>query len=200
MSSNLAQDNPGPTSWSDYQRWDDDQRWEIIAGVAYAMTPAPSTSHQSVVVRLGSRLERALAGGPCRPFIAPTDVRLSETDVVQPDLLAICDPQRITPGHIKGAPDLVIEVLSPHTATRDLRQKKALYERHGVAEYVVADPLELYAIRFTLGAEGYDRGTVVGSDETLRLAVGGGIEIALREVFEVAGPGEKAMDPGGKES
>lgn len=188
MSSNLAQANPGPTSWAEYQRWDDDQRWEIIAGVAYAMTPSPSVQHQSVTGRMYSRLERSLSGGQCRPFIAPTDVRLSETDVVQPDLLVVCDPRRITPSHIEGAPDLVLEVLSPRTAARDLRQKKALYERAGVAEYVVVDPLELYAIRFALGTEGYDRGTVVDSDEALHLRVGGGAEIPLWEVFEVAGP------------
>jgi Uma2 family endonuclease len=81
-----------------------------------------------------------------------------------------------------------VEVLSPNTAARDLRQKKALYERSGVREYVVVDPLEHYAIRFLPEADGsFDKGTVFGADEKLAFATLG-IEIALWEVFEVAGP------------
>lgn len=188
MSSTLAGNIGGPTNWAEYRRRHDGQRWEIIAGVPYPMAPSRSTDHQSVVIRLGSRLERALAGSPCRLFVAPTDVRLSDTDVVQPDLFVVCDPQRITPTHTEGTPDLVIEVLSPHTAARDLREKKALYENAGIAEYVAVAPLTLYAMRFALGTEGYGPGAVVGSDETLQLQVGGGVEIPLWEVFEMARP------------
>jgi Uma2 family endonuclease len=179
-------------TWSDYRTWSDDERWEIIDGVAYAMTPAPSTKHQSVAGRMFSRLERALSGKPYRLFIAPTDVRLSETDVVQPDILVVCDPAKITATHIEGAPDLAVEVLSPTTSAKDLRQKKALYERAGVREYVVVDPLEHYAIRFLPEADGsFDKGTVFGSDEVLLFAVLEGVEIPLWEVFEVQGPGEQ---------
>lgn len=176
-------------TWSDYQSWPDGERWEILGGVAHAMSPAPSTSHQSVVLRLASRIEQYLAGKPCRPFIAPTDVRLSEFDVVQPDILVVCDPAKIAAGHIEGAPDLIVEILSPATATRDLREKKALYETGGVGEYIVVDPLEHYAIRFLLGADGsYDKGTVVAADERLVCATLDGIEIPLWAVFDVAGP------------
>lgn len=176
-------------TWTDYQSWRDEERWEIVAGVAYAMSPAPSTGHQAVLLRLASRIEQYLVGKPCRPFIAPTDVRLSEFDVVQPDILVVCDPTKIAPGQIEGSPDLVVEVLSPATATRDLREKKALYESSGVREYIVVDPLEHYAIRFLCGAEGgYDKGTVFAADEMLVCATLEGIEIPLREVFDLAGP------------
>ncbi|WP_295388839.1 Uma2 family endonuclease [uncultured Thiodictyon sp.] len=177
-------------SWSDYQSWPDDTRWELIEGVAYAMAPAPSIKHQDVVGRLFSRLEQQLRGQPCRPFVAPTDVKLSESDVVQPDILAVCDPAKITPSHIEGAPDLIVEVLSPGTSVRDLRDKKALYERAGVREYLVVDPLEQYAIRFLLGTDGYDKGAVFAANETLTLSSGTlpPIEIPLWEVFEVPGP------------
>jgi Uma2 family endonuclease len=71
-----------------------------------------------------SRLERGLEGKSCKPFIAPTDVKLSDLDVVQPDILVVCDAARVTPTHIEDAPDVVIEVLSPATSAKDLRQKK----------------------------------------------------------------------------
>lgn len=175
-------------TWNDYRSWPDDERWELIDGVAYAMSAAPSIRHQDVVLRLSIRIELPLRGRPCRPFIAPTDVKLSESDVVQPDILVVCDPGKITESHIEGAPDLIVEVLSPGTSAKDLRDKKALYERAGVREYLVVDPLEQYAIRFLHGADGYDKGTVFAADETLTLATLGAVEIPLWEVFEVPGP------------
>lgn len=180
-------------TWSDYQTWPDDERWEIVGGTAFAMSPAPSTRHQSVTGNLFGRLHAHLAGKPCRPFIAPTDVKLSDADIVQPDILVVCDSSKITPSHIEGPPDLIVEVLSPATATRDLREKKALYEKSGVREYVVVDPMEHYAIRFLLGADGaYDKGAVVAADEKLVCATLDGIEIPLWEVFGVAGPQPEA--------
>jgi Uma2 family endonuclease len=176
-------------TWNDCPTWPDDERWEIIGGTAFAMSPVPSTQHQSVALGLAGRLERLLAGQPCRPFIAPTDVKLSDANIVQPDILVVCDASKITPSHIEGAPDLVVEVLSPATATRDLREKKALYEKSGMREYIVVDPMAHYAIRLLLGAEAsYDKGTVVAADERLVLTTLGDLEIPLWEAFGVAGP------------
>jgi Uma2 family endonuclease len=172
-------------TWSDYRSWSDEQRWEIIGGVVYAMSPAPSPRHQTVAGNLFGKLLQHLSGKPCRAFIAPTDVRLSDTDVVQPDILVVCDTAKITPTHIEGPPDVVVEVLSPATATKDLRQKRALYERTGVREYLVVDPLEHYALRFLLGPDGFDKGTVFGPDERLAFAILEGLEVALWEVFEL---------------
>jgi Uma2 family endonuclease len=187
-------------TWIDYRSWPDDERWELIDGVAYAMSAAPSIRHQDVVSRLFIRIELPLRGKPCRPFFAPTDVKLSESDVVQPDILVVCDPAKITPGHIEGAPDLIVEVLSPGTSVKDLRDKKALYERAGVGEYLVVDPLEQYAIRFLLGADGYDKGAVFAADEPLSLATLGAVEILLWEVFEVPGPASAAPAEGQPEA
>lgn len=179
-------------TWQDYRAWPADERWELIDGVAYAMSPAPSTRHQTIALNLVSHFKRHLAGKPCKPFIAPTDVKLSDQDVVQPDILVVCDPSRITPTHIEGAPALVVEVLSPHTSARDLREKKALYERTGVAEYLVVDPLENYAIRFLLTDDGYDKGTVFGPDQMLELATLDQLGIPLWEVFELPAPSGQA--------
>ena len=177
-------------TWDDYRTWADDERWELIDGAAYAMSPAPTTRHQGVVGRLFSRIESQLRGCPCRPFVAPVDVKLSDADVVQPDVLVLCDPTKITESHIDGAPDLVAEVLSPSTSARDLRQKKALYERSGVREYLVIDPLERYAIRFQLTADGFDKGRVIAADEVITLATLPDVEIPLWEVLDLPGPAE----------
>jgi Uma2 family endonuclease len=137
-----------------------------------------------------SRIEQQLRGGSCRPYIAPTAVRLSEHDVVEPDILVMCDPGKVRPSHIEGPPDLIVEVLSPETSARDLRPKKALYERSGVREYLVVDPLEHYAIRFLLAADGYDKGTVFACGEVLTFATLADVEVPLWEVFGLSGPAE----------
>jgi Uma2 family endonuclease len=116
-------------------------------------------------------------------------VKLSDSDVVQPDILVVCDPGKILPSHIEGAPDLIVEVLSPGTSAKDLRDKKALYEGAGVREYLVVDPLEHYAIRFLLGTDGYDKGTVFATDELVQFATLQSVEIPLWEVFKLPAPG-----------
>lgn len=171
-------------TWSDYQTWPDSERWEIIDGAAYNMSPAPSTQHQKIAGRFYSQLELKLAGKRCTPFIAPTDVKLSESNVVQPDILVVCDPAKITPGHIEGAPDLVVEVLSPATALKDLREKKALYQASGVREYLVIDPQENTVQRFVLEAgQRYGEAQTFGPADRLRLAALDNLEIALQDIF-----------------
>lgn len=170
----------------DYLTWPYSERWEIIDGVAYNMTPAPSVKHQIVSGNSFSQLNQKLVNKTCKPFIAPTDVILSEYDIVQPDVFVVCDKNKITEANIKGAPDLVVEILSPATALNDLREKKNLYEKFGVKEYIVIDPLEEYVERFWLGVDGvYNRGEVFGPQEVLPLKALEGIEVNLWEVFEV---------------
>jgi Uma2 family endonuclease len=100
----------------------------------------------------------------------------------------VCDASKIAPTHIEGAPEVVIEMLFPSTSAKDLRQKRALYERVGVAEYLVVDPLENYAMRFLNGVDGFDKGTVFAVDEVLVFATLDGLEVPLWEIFEVEGP------------
>lgn len=165
--------------------WDDGERWELIDGVAYDMSPAPATKHQDVAGNIFSFLKVKLASGACRPFIAPTDVVLSEHDVVQPDIFVVCDPKKITTANIQGAPDLVFEVLSPSTSLKDRREKKALYERSGVREYVVVHPEENVVEAFRLNENHtYGAGEIVGGREELNLALLS-ITLPLVEVFEL---------------
>lgn len=135
-------------TYSDYLHWPEDVRYELIDGVAYLMAPAPVLAHQEVAGEIYFQLRQALEGQPCRPFIAPVDVRLpraGESDewvdtVVQPDVLVVCDPGKLDRRGVRGAPDLVVEVLSPGTAGHDHVHKRRVYERAGVAEYWLVHP------------------------------------------------------------
>ncbi|MBL1274683.1 MAG: Uma2 family endonuclease [Ectothiorhodospiraceae bacterium] len=175
-------------TYSDYLTWPEDERWEIVGGEAYNMSPAPSIKHQNIVGSIFSLLKQKLKGNLCRPFVAPTDVILSEFDVVQPDILVVCDEKKITEANIQGAPDLVVEVLSPATALKDKREKKALYERSAVKEYIIIDPIELYVERFVLKSKRYGESEIFGPQEILSLNRLKGIDIALWEVFEMEAP------------
>jgi len=172
-------------TYTDYLTWPDDERWEIIDGKPYNMTPAPSTRHQKIVWRFSHILGNKLPDSPCKIFIAPTDVVLSEHNIVQPDVFVVCDDNKIMEANIQGSPDLIVEVLSPATVIKDKRGKKALYEKYGVKEYIIMDPIELYVERFCLKEGRYAESEVFGPKEILPLCFLEGIKISLREVFEV---------------
>ncbi|MBK1717900.1 Uma2 family endonuclease [Thiocystis violacea] len=139
---------PLPATYGDYQAWPDDQRYELIEGLVQAMAPAPSVSHQQWVLSIATQARNALRGQPCQPFVAPVDVlfpRGDEADsevrtVLQPDVFIVCDPSRIERNAIRGAPDWVVEVLSPGTASRDHIAKRRIYESAGVREYWLVHP------------------------------------------------------------
>lgn len=137
-------------TYGDYASWPEEMRYELIDGIAYAMGPAPTRLHQEVTGELFRQIADALEGSPCRPYIAPFDVRLpraSEADadvdtVVQPDISVICEKSRLDERGCRGAPDWIIEVLSSGTASHDQIVKRALYERAGVREYWLVHPLD----------------------------------------------------------
>jgi len=172
-------------TYQDYLTWPDDERWELIEGIPYNMTPAPTLRHQRIIGRFHTMIDIALEGKSCVPFTAPADVVFSESDVVQPDLFVVCDRSKTTGANLQGAPDLVIEALSPSTTKKDQREKKQLYERYGVREYIIVDPEGQFVNRFFLGEDGqYDRGEILDANETLVLKSLPDVEIALSNVFE----------------
>lgn len=138
----------------DYRSWPDDQRWELIDGVPHAMAPGAGVSHQSLAGEIFFLLRSYLHGKSCRVFTAPFDVYLSDEEdgntVVQPDVLVVCDPKKITKRGVAGAPDIVIEVLSPSTAGRDFAEKLPLYQREGVPEYWIVSPEEKNIYQYVL--------------------------------------------------
>lgn len=145
-------------TYRDYLAWDDDKRWELIDGEPFAMSPAPSRDHQAVVGGLFVQLANFLEGKRCRPFVAPLDVRLPENDeadqdietVVQPDVLVVCDPEKLDHAGVRGAPDLIVEVASDRSRKSDREVKRALYERHGVQEYWQIDPRDRFLLALFL--------------------------------------------------
>lgn len=151
-------------TYADYRNWPADERWELIDGEAYAMAPAPTVSHQTVVGQLFRQIDAALDGAPCRALLAPVDVLLQAgeaaddaTTVVQPDLLVVCDPSKIEEKYVRGAPDWIIEVLSPATARYDHITKRALYERAGVREYWLVHPVDRVLTRYVRSDAGFGR-------------------------------------------
>jgi Uma2 family endonuclease len=142
-----AEDVPGPGqgrwTYTDYAALPDDgRRYEIIDGVLY-MAPAPGEAHQTTVGRLFRHLAALVEdAGLGRVYVAPFDVELAPDVVLQPDVIVILreHSERITPSRIVGAPDLVVEVVSPGSAGYDRREKQDAYARAGVPEYWIADP------------------------------------------------------------
>lgn len=183
----LAQKMERKYTIQDYLAWPAAERWELISGTAYNMTPAPSLKHQNIAGTIYRILGNKLIGKSCKPFIAPTDVILSEQDIVQPDVIVVCDKNKITEVNIQGAPDLVVEVLSPSTAIKDKREKKALYEKHGVREYLLIDPAENYVERFVLCDGVFGLPEIFGPGEVLALKSLEGLEVLLSEVFDMEG-------------
>jgi len=180
----LAEDIGKRFTYAEYCTWDDGQRWELIDGVPYNITPAPTTRHQRISGSIFSLLSEYLRGKACTPFYAPTDVIFDDHNVVQPDLLVVCDRGKITEANIQGAPDLIVEILSPATGRKDRREKKALYERFGVREYIVLDPLNETVERLTHADGRYGQPDVFGWDETMKLFVFPDLELELWTIFE----------------
>ena len=170
-------------TYKDYLSWPDDERWEIIEGRAYSMSPAPKPRHQRVLSKLDFFLHQQLKD--CLHFIAPTDVVFDEKNVVQPDLFIICDEKKITEDYVQGPPDLVIEIISPSTEVKDKREKRLLYERFGVKEYLIVypEPDRAYVEVFTLNQGTYGAPQIFNWDEVLKLQ-SFDLEIPLWEVFE----------------
>jgi len=179
-------------TWRDYRTWPDDERWEIIGGEAFAMTPAPSLRHQKIVIRLSRFLEEHFETRSCEVFAAPTDVKLSEEDTVQPDLLVVCDKDKMKRTHIEGAPALVVEILSPSTAFHDRSRKLALYAAAGVAEVWLVTPYPHAAEVFALDGENYRLVCVYGREDSLQSRRFPDLTIDLERLFDFPiDPGER---------
>ena len=150
-------------TYGDYLEWSDDERWELINGHAYAMTPAPSRTHQRVVGELHRQIANFLHGHSCEVYVAPFDIRLPREDesdrdvdtVVQPDISVICDEKKLDERGCRGGPDWIIEILSPSTAVKDQIHKRQLYAEHGVKEYWLVHPVDRLVTIYRLERDGY---------------------------------------------
>lgn len=190
---NLAEKLEERYTYGQYYQWDDGERWELIDGVPYSMTPAPVRRHQGISINVLVRIAEFLKGKPCKVYHAPFDVRLPEftgqedndvPTVVQPDLVVVCDEEKLDDRGCRGAPDLVVEILSPSTSRKDIGVKFSLYERHGVREYWIIHPAEESLMVFTIGEDGkYGRPQGYGRGDFASSTVLVGLELNLEEVF-----------------
>lgn len=150
-------------TYGDYAQWPEGERWELINGTAYAMSPAPRLRHQDLLSGLHSIVSAYFKGKNCNAFFSPVDVfwpqrldqPMKEVDTVtQPDLLVVCDKNKFREEGIWGAPDWIVEILSPSTASKDLTEKRDLHEAHGVREYWVVNYSTLEVLVYTLTEDG----------------------------------------------
>lgn len=146
-------------TYADYLKWQVKERLELIKGYIYKMSPAPSRRHQAIVWNLNGIIWSFLKHQPCQAYAAPFDVRLPIKDkksnqeittVLQPDICIICDISKLDERGCVGAPDLVIEVLSPGNSDKEMKQKYNAYEESGVKEYWMVYPDYEHVLIFTL--------------------------------------------------
>ena len=175
-------------TYEDYCTWPDDERWELIDGVPFKME-APSEYHQQISGNLFFALRGYLTGKTCKAYHAPFDVRLHidgiKDTVVQPDILVICDLDILDYKGAKGSPDLVIEILSPSNAKKDQVLKLAKYEKHGVKEVWIIDPIKLTVSVYILNKSGrYNNPAIYQNrDDYLEATVLLDFKISLANIF-----------------
>jgi Uma2 family endonuclease len=154
----------GTYSYADYLLWQFEERVELLKGKILAMSPAPNMRHQRIARNICTELLAYFKKNRCQVFFAPFDVRLynrkiSEKKnkevytVVQPDICIICNPEMLDENGCNGAPDLIVEILSPGNAKTDLKDKYALYAEAGVREYWIVYPAEESIAQFVLNDE-----------------------------------------------
>jgi Uma2 family endonuclease len=180
-------------TYADYLAWPEDVRYELIDGRAHLMAPAPTLEHQDIAGEIYFQLRHALEGKPCRAFIAPVDVRLPKGEdldeedeeidtVVQPDVLVVCDAGKLDRRGVRGAPDFVVEVLSPASASHDYLQKRHAYERAGVREYWLVHPTDRMLTAFCLVDGRYGEPVMQELTGTTPVSVLAGVVIAWDEL------------------
>ena len=169
--------------WDDYLRLPDDERWELIDGELYSMSPSPIDRHQLALGELFGVMRSYLKGKKCRAILAPMDLKLSDENVVQPDLMVVCDPRQFK-GHIEGPPALVVEILSPSSESKDRHRKMLLYARFGVPEYWIVSPFPPYVEILRLHDGAYILHRAFDKGENLTSETFPGLEINLDEVFD----------------
>ncbi len=188
----LAKKLDAKFNYADYLNWAEDERWEIIEGEVYDMSPAPSREHQGVSFRLSGILYEFLKDRTCEAFAAPFDVRLAEGsedadegihNVVQPDLVVICDQSKLDKRGCFGAPDIAVEILSPATSYKDQTEKLRLYEKYGVKEYWIFNPDAKYAMIYRLEGAKYGKPEYLNEDDTLESKALKGLKIDLSKVW-----------------
>ncbi|WP_367388141.1 Uma2 family endonuclease [Lewinella sp. LCG006] len=182
-------------TYAEYLQWSLEESVELIRGQLFKKAPAPNLRHQEVSGNLHYLIKKFLWKESCKVFHAPFDVRLpllvdqqkdeDITTVVQPDICVVCDPDKLDARGCVGAPDWIIEILSPATSSKDLREKYQIYEQVGVKEYWVIHPHEETLQIFRLNEEGIYEGRALPyvREDIVQVTSLPGLEIKLDDVF-----------------
>ena len=186
-------DLKGSYTYSDYLLWRFKERVELIKGKIFKMSPAPGSFHQEVSFELSGILYNYFKKKSCKVFAAPFDVRLINfkestadhqiTTVVQPDLCVICDTQKIDERGCLGAPDLIIEILSPGNSKKEMDIKFDLYEENGVSEYWMVNQAEKTIAIFVLQNGKYSGIKPIIEDSTLESPTFPELKFKVKKIF-----------------
>lgn len=181
-------------TYSDYLRWQFSERVELIKGFIYKMSPAPARTHQKVSRKLTRYIDRYFEHKTCEFFVAPFDVRLINFrasnlenqihTVIQPDLCIICDLEKLDEKGCIGAPDLIIEILSPGNSKKEMGIKFDLYEENGVKEYWIVEPSEKTIFVYTLQNEKYIGLKPCIEGDTIKSPLFPDLDFEIEKIFE----------------
>lgn len=180
----------GVYTYADYLLWRLEERVELFKGKIFKMSPAPNVKHQKISRNLTIEIGSLFKHKTCQLFSAPFDVRLPQNKgdeqiftVVQPDLCIICDSEKLDERGCVGAPDLVIEILSPGNSKKEMKNKFELYEEAGVREYWVVHPTEENVLVYVL-ENGEFKGTKPVVDDYITSYVFPDLKVHTNDVFK----------------
>ena len=173
-------------TYQDYVNLEGDERYELLDG-ELILVGSPNEDHQIASLELATQMNIFVKENDLgQVFHAPFDVLFSDTDVVQPDILFVSNEREHirTPANIQGAPDLIVEILSPSSSRRDWRDKRELYASHGVREYWIVDPANRIVWVLLLRDGVLEIGDAYGEGDTVTSTTLEGFSISLDEIFE----------------
>jgi len=174
-------------TYADYLEWDTEERYELIDGVPYLMSPAPTPTHQKILAELFTVFFHYLTGKQCIALTAPLDVRLNadagDDTVVQPDMLVVCNRSKIDKRGVKGAPDLVVEILSSSTRSYDSYLKLNKYLKAGVRECWIVDPEENIVRVYKKNDDGKTTVEEYAEHDTVTVGIFPDLRISLAKIF-----------------
>jgi Uma2 family endonuclease len=185
-------DYGGIYTYADYLKWTIQERLELIKGKVFRMSPAPNREHQTISRNIFLAIGNFLRHNPCQVFSAPFDVRLprkSRKDediitVVQPDICVICDASKLDDRGAIGAPDIVVEILSPGNSTRELKEKYEVYEEAGVQEYWIVSPQDVTCSVYSLENGKFLLRLKATKADTVHSGILPGFSLKVEEIFE----------------
>ncbi len=193
-------ESPYGFTYADYLTWTFKERIELIRGKIFKMCPAPTVNHQKIQTNILGEFFILLKNKPCKVFASPIDVKLKGksfrkkkrrddqiTTVVQPDIIVVCDEEKLRDNRsVDGAPELVVEILSPGNTHTEIKYKFELYEENGVLEYWVVYPeYEQIYVYLLNKQDEFGKPTLYEAGENISSKVIKGLKIPMKELFKL---------------